>query len=71
MKKNLKTYLFLGLLLLFSPIALTQEFSVDIDETDPYNGLIKPLKPGASHSLTVKVKNNSISPKCNVIPDRS
>ena len=57
MKKLLN--IFYVVLILFLTVAVNaQDFTVIIPSTDDASNMIKPLKPGDSHELQIKVKNN-------------
>ena len=61
MKKSF-SFVLVVILMLTVLIARSQDFTVTIPSTDPYQHLCKPVKAGASFNLTVSVKCNSGGP---------
>jgi len=56
--KNLYCGLFIVFLLIGTKSLAQSDFTVTSPSTDPYSGLIKPLKAGSSIQIQVKMTNN-------------
>ena len=70
MNRLLKLFCLALVILTLTSNCLAQDFTVISTTTDPYNGLIQPLKAGGSKQLLISLKNNRTD-ICTVAIDKS